>query len=275
MKKFFLVYLYIIVALLPTMAQNDTIHTNPPQEEVEAVADLSVNYSPDELWAKGNNAYINGNFSKAIEYYTQIENMGLASLPLYYNLGNGYFKLGDTAKSLLYLHRAQKLDPSDADTKYNIEVVQAGTKDKIEAIPRFILAEWNEVISSSLSIVGWSVISLIAWGALLTSLIIFILSRQLAKRKMGFYGMLISAVVMFISTTYAISERKEIIDNHEAIVMTQSLSAKSSPTITATDLFVIHAGTKVGVISSLEGWSKIVIADGRQGWVKSELLEII
>ncbi len=121
MKKFFLVYLYIIGALLPTMAQSDTISTQPLQEEeVEVVADLS----PDELWAKGNNAYINGNYSKAVEYYTQIENMGLASLPLYYNLGNGYFKLGDTAKSLLYLHRAQKLDPSDADTKYNIEVVQ-------------------------------------------------------------------------------------------------------------------------------------------------------
>ncbi len=135
--------------------------------------------------------------------------------------------------------------------------------------------EWNEVISSSLSIVGWSVISLIAWAALLAFLIIFILSRQLSRRKMGFYGLLISGVIMFISTAYAIGERKEIIDNHEAIVMTQSLSAKSSPTTTATDLFVIHAGTKVGVISSLEGWSKIVIADGRQGWVKSELLEII
>ncbi|MFI3293367.1 MAG: tetratricopeptide repeat protein [Rikenellaceae bacterium] len=270
MKKIFLVYLYIIVGLLPTFAQIDTAQKAHP-EDVIVLEELT----PDELWAKGNNAYINGNFSKAVEYYTQIEKRGLASLPLYYNLGNGYFKLGDTAKSLLYLHRAQKLDPSDADTKYNIEVVQAGTKDNIESIPQFILVEWNEIISSSLSIVGWSIISLVAWSALLTFIIIFVLSRQLSKRKMGFYGMLIAAVVMFISTAYAIGERDEIVDNNEAIVMTQSLSAKSSPTTTATDLFVLHAGTKVEVISSLEGWSKIVIADGRQGWVKSELLEII
>ncbi len=270
MKKLFFVYLYIIVAALPTFAQVDTtqaVHA----EEVITLDDLT----PDELWAKGNNAYINGNFSKAVEFYTQIEGRGLASLPLYYNLGNSYFKLGDTAKSLLYLHRAKKLNPSDADTKYNIEVVQAGTKDNIEEIPQFILAEWNEVVSSSLSIVGWSIISLVAWCALLASIIIFVLSRQLSKRKMGFYGVLTSVVVMAISTAYAIGERKEIVNNNEAIIMTQSLSAKSSPTTTATDLFVLHAGTKVQVISSLEGWSQIVIADGRQGWVKSELLEII
>ncbi len=270
MKKIFLVYLYIIVAALPAFAQIDTTQEVHPEEVIE-LGELT----PDELWAKGNNAYINGNFSKAVGFYTQIEERGLASLPLYYNLGNGYFKLGETAKSLLYLHRALKLDPSDADTKYNIEVVQAGTKDNIESIPQFILVEWNEIISSSLSIVGWSVISLVSWVALLTFLIIFLLSRQLSKRKMGFYGMAISLVLMVISTTYAIGERREIVNNNEAIVMTQSLSAKSSPTTTSTDLFVLHAGTKVEVISSLEGWSKIVIADGRQGWVESKLLEVI
>ncbi|MFI3283309.1 MAG: tetratricopeptide repeat protein [Rikenellaceae bacterium] len=270
MKKLLITLLYIIGVVAPVMSQVDT--TAGVSYEVETpVLDLTA----EELWAEGNNAYINGNYTKAVGLYKKIEAQGLASVALYYNLGNGYFKLGDTAKSLLYLHRALKLDPSDADTKYNIEVVQANTKDNIEAIPQFIFVEWTEIVSSSLSIVGWSVISLVAWIGVLTFLIIFLLSKQLSRRKMGFYGVVVSAVIMFVSTSYALGERKEIVNNHEAIVMTQSLSAKSSPTTTSTDLFVLHAGTKVEVISSLEGWSKIVIADGRQGWVESKLLEVI
>ncbi len=257
------------------MAQSDvdTLHTE--QGVVASVVVPIEEMSVDELWAEANNAYINNNFKRAIKYYKAIEAQELVSVPLYYNLGNCYFKNGAIAKSLLYYHRALRLDPSDADTKYNIEVAQAETKDKIEAIPQFILAEWSEVVGSSLTIFGWSIISILAWGGILTFLIIFILSKQLSRRKMGFYGMVACGVVMFISTFYAVSEREEVVNNKEAIVMTQSLSAKSSPTTTSTDLFVLHAGTKVGVISSLDGWSQIVIADGRQGWVESKRLEVI
>ncbi|MFI3302362.1 MAG: competence protein [Rikenellaceae bacterium] len=270
MKRIFIIYLYIIGVVTPLAAQVDSLSESHAEQAVSM-----EEVSPEELWKRGTNAYVNNEFAKAVEYFSQIESRGLYSLPLYYNLGNGYFKMGDIAHSLLYLYKAQRLDPSDSDTKYNIEVVQAQTKDKIEAIPQFILAEWNEVIGSSLSIMGWSIISLVAWCGVLAFLILFILSKQLERRKMGFYGMVLCGVVMFLSTSYAIGERDEVVNDREAVVMSQSLSAKSSPTTTATELFILHAGTKVGVISSLEGWSQIVIADGRQGWVESKLLEVI
>ncbi len=288
MKHIFITLLYIIVAVSPIVAQSgDSVsgqsegvpQVNITEDSSVEGADVAskgeVEKTPQELWEIANNAYINNNFSKAIKFYKKIEALDLVSLPLYYNLGNSYFKKGAIAKSLLYYYRALQLDPSDADTKHNIEVAQAETKDKIEAIPKFILAEWSEVVSSSLPIMGWSIISLLAWGGILTFLIIFILSKQLQRRKLGFYGLMACVVVMFISTSYAIGEREEIVNNKEAIVMSQSLSVKSSPTSTSTDLFVLHAGTKVGVKSSLEGWSKIVIADGREGWVESKRLEVI
>ncbi len=270
MKRIFITLLYIIAAVTPLAAQVDSL-SESHTEQVVPMAEISI----DELWSKGTNAYVNNEFAKAVEYLSEIESRGLHSLPLYYNLGNSYFKMGDIAHSLLYLYRAQKLDSSDSDTKYNIEVVQAQTKDKIEAIPRFILAEWSDVVGSSLSIMEWSIISLVAWCGVLGFLILFILSKRLSRRKMGFYGMILSALVMFLSTSYAIGERDEIVNSDEAVVMSQSLSAKSSPTTTATELFILHAGTKVGVVSSLEGWSHIVIADGRQGWVETKLLEVI
>ncbi len=261
MKSILITLLYIVVSVLPLAAQSDTITPD--------------SLSAEELWAKGNNEYINGNYSKSIRYYMAIENQGLRSVPLYYNLGNAYFKLGDVAHSMLYYHRALKIEPSNEDTKHNIDVVQSHTKDKIESIPLFILLEWNNAIRSSLSILGWSITSIVAWGGLLLFLLLFLLSRQLAHKKLGFYGALLCAVVLLISTSYAIGERREIVDNHEAIVMSQSLAVKSSPISSSTDLFILHAGTKVALLTTLEGWSKIVIADGRQGWVESRQLEVI
>ncbi len=271
MKQIVITLLYIIVAISPLAAQVDTLSEEQITQPKRPVEELST----DELWGIANNAYINNKFSKAVKFYEEIESRGLVSQPLYYNMGNGYFKQGDVAKSLLYYHRALKFDPSDSDTRYNIEVAQAETKDNIESVPQFILVEWNEAISSSLSITCWSVISLVAWAVLVGSIILFLLSKQLTRRKRGFYGALISAIVIFISTSYAIAERNEVVNNREAIVMSQSLSAKSSPTSTSKDLFILHAGTKVGILSSLEGWSEIVIADGRQGWVEDKLLEEI
>ncbi len=273
MKRILITLLYIIVAVSPLAAQIDTLteEVATPAEQHTPLEELSVG----ELWSKANNAYINNKFGRSVKLYSEIESRGLHSLPLFYNLGNGYFKQGKIAKSLLYYHRALKLDPSDADTQHNIEVAESQTKDNIEKIPQFILVEWNEAIANTFSIMGWSIISILAWGILLVSVVVFFLTKHLHRRKSSFYGALISGVVMFISTSYAISERNEVVNNREAIVMSSSLAAKSSPTSTSKDLFILHAGTKVGVISSLEGWSEIVIADGRQGWVEDKLLEEI
>ncbi len=271
MKKIiFLICVSIMSTTLSLVAQSDTLSL-----QNSATESVSIPDNADELWAMANNAYINGNFSKAIKYYEAIEAQGLQSLPLYYNIANGYFKLGDTAKSLLYYYRALKIDPSDVDTKHNIEVVELQTKDKIEPIPMFILTEWNRAISGLLSIVWWSVVSIIAWCGVLVFFLVFILARQMYLRKWGFYGVVLSLVVMFISTGYAISESSEVVNNNDAIVMSQSISVKSSPSSASTDLFILHAGTKVEVLTTLEGWSSIVIADGRQGWVESKRLEII
>ncbi len=270
MKKiFFILLVSALSTTLNVVAQSDTLSVECAEELVTEAT------NPDELWALANNAYINGNFSKAIKFYEAIEAQGLQSLPLYYNLANGYFKLGDVAKSLLYYYRALKIEPSDEDTKHNIEVVEAQTKDKIEAIPLFILAEWSKAVSNLLPIVWWSIISVVAWCGVLAFLIMFLLSRQLSLRKFGFYGVVIFVILMFVSTSYAVSESREIVDNNDAIVMSQSLAVKSSPSSASTDLFIIHAGTKVEVVTTLEGWSKVIIADGRQGWVESKRLEII
>ena len=61
-----------------------------------------------------------------------------------------------------------------------------------------------------------------------------------------------------------------------AIVMIPVASVKSSPSeSSAKDLFILHEGTKVKILDEVGSWKNISLADGRQGWIPADNLEII
>ena len=67
-----------------------------------------------------------------------------------------------------------------------------------------------------------------------------------------------------------------VLSADEAIVMRPVASVKSSPSAeSSTDLFILHEGAKVRLIDQVGRWSNIELADGRQGWLPSDDMEII
>ena len=47
----------------------------------------------EDMFKKGNEEMVAENYKEAIEVYDSILNLGYESSELYYNLGNGYFRL--------------------------------------------------------------------------------------------------------------------------------------------------------------------------------------
>jgi SH3-like domain-containing protein len=61
-----------------------------------------------------------------------------------------------------------------------------------------------------------------------------------------------------------------------AIIMSPSVTVKSTPTSSGTDLFIIHEGRKVQILdSSMKEWVEIRLEDGNTGWVPVNVMEII
>ena len=87
--------------------------------------------------------------------------------------------------------------------------------------------------------------------------------------------MAIAALLFIITTAFAWSERNMLIKRSEAIVMDSAVSIKSSPDRSATELFVLHEGTKVTIGEAIDGWAEVRIADGRKGWIESNRIEKI
>ena len=229
----------------------------------------------EQVWDMANTAYINSDYHRAIEAYSQLSLRGYASDKLYYNLANAYFKLGRYGKAILYYNRALRLAPGDADIRYNLDVANTFVKDKIAVVPEFFVKSWVRSVRMSLGCTAWSVVSLAALALLFAFVLLYLLAGRLAWRKTGFYGMLAMLLVFIASTSFAVTERSELLDGTEAVVMNSSVSVKSSPDKASTDLFVLHEGTKVRTVSELGDWREFVIDKRKKGWVEARTIETI
>ncbi len=229
----------------------------------------------DELWNQANTDYANSNYIGAERAYNEILNRDVHSAALYYNIGNVHHKRDELALSLLNYYKALRLAPSDVDILHNIEVVKAKTTDHIESMPRLFIVEWSEWLGSRLSCMEWSILSLLFFALAMGVLLIYFLSESLRFKRIGFFGVVLFGLMFVVATRYAIVERSEILNSSEAIVMSRSMSVKSSPNRASTELFILHEGTKVEILTTHDSWSEIKIEDGKRGWVESSRIEQI
>lgn len=257
-----------------TAQQADTLSGAPTAAVAEEVAPAPA-LSPDQLWDKANTAYINGDYHAAAELYEQILAQGLTSVKLYYNLANAYFKEDRLGKAVLFYHRALRLAPGNEDIRYNLSVAEARTKDNIERIPEFFLTTWMRGVRHTMSCTAWSVLSLVLLAAMLVLFLCYLLAQRLSLRKAGFYGTLVAALLFMLTSWFALGERREMLDDTQAVVMPASTAVKSSPDKSSTDLFVLHEGTVVEITDRLDAWCEIMIADGKKGWVECRKIETI
>lgn len=245
------------------------------QEQSVAEQTVAVEFDNMALWERGNQSYIDGDYAAAATAYQAIENRGYSSSRLYYNMGNAYYKQGQIGRAILYYNRALVISPSMDDARHNLEIAEAQTKDNIAVVPEFFLNRYMRTLRSAISCSAWSAMSVAFFGVMLLFLLIFLLGSRIKVRKVGFYGAVVSLLLFVVVTIFGISARNSIIDRPAAIVMSSAISVKSSPDRAATDLFVLHEGTKVEVSSEVDGWSEITIADGKKGWTESAHLERI
>lgn len=227
------------------------------------------------LWDKANTAYYNNDFSGAIAAYDSIEQSGLESATLYYNMGNAWFKAGRIGKSILYFNKAQRLAPGNRDIEHNLEIANTYTRNRIESLPEFFLRRWMRGLSSVMSGNAWAWCSVGLFAFLLAGVLVYLLPLQIKIRKLGFWSAVGGSALFILAFSFASHYYRETTKPTGGIVTSTSASVKSSPDNAGKDLFLLYEGAKVEVLDELNGWSEIMLADGNQGWIKSGTIEII
>ena len=221
-------------------------------------------------------AYAAGDWPAARESWTSILESGEESAALLTNIGAAYFKEGDLAHAVLYFEKALKADPSYADAKYDLEFAQTFLKDRIESVPEFFVKGWIRALRCGLASNVWAVIFLVLFALALGLLLLFLLGRTPSARKTGFFTGLVALLLSLVCLGFSLRLRSDYSAKSAAIVVSPVVVVRSAPdNNSGTDLFILHEGTKVKVLDSVGSWNNIELADGRQGWILINEIEII
>jgi SH3-like domain-containing protein len=85
--------------------------------------------------------------------------------------------------------------------------------------------------------------------------------------------MFIVPILILMAVGAAIFEKNLYQTERPAIVFEQIISVKNEPRENATEAFVLHEGTKVFVLETVENWKKIQLTDETEGWILSEAIK--
>ncbi len=221
------------------------------------------------------NAYSKGEFGKAAEIYEQLIKSNGESAELYYNAGNCYYKLNKTASAILNYERALLLNPGDGDTRFNLEIAKLKTVDRIEPVGKFFLADWMDSIQNLMSTNGWGISGVVCFLLLIGCLVLYFFSRKVLLKKCGFYAGIGLVILCLSCNIFSYNQKKKLTNRNTAVIFAPTVTIKSSPDNSGTDLFVIHEGAKVLIKSKLGEWSEVEIADGNVGWIKNSDIVVI
>jgi len=221
---------------------------------------------PANEYQQGHAAYQSGDFHKAAQHYETVLASGLEAYQLYYNLGNCYYKLNQIGKCLLYYEKAAKLNPSDPDLLYNLELVRLRVVDKLNMPPEFFWQKIWKSLSAAFSLdqlaIGLVVLLFLAALAVIGK---FFFQRDPWRMLVSAAWLPLVVLAIVISLFFFLRLNQS---GHErtAIIMAEKVSVLSSPSDRGTEVFALHEGSKVRIAERSSGFVRISLPDGKVGW---------
>lgn len=225
--------------------------------------------------AEGDSAYIREDYASAVQIYENLLLTGEAA-EVYYNLGNSYYKLDDIARAILNYERALLLQPGDDDIRANLEIARAKTVDKETPIPEVFFVTWGRSLASMLSIDDWARVAIVAFVLCLVCFALFSVSGRVKAKKFGFTGGIVFLLLALVAHLAAVQQKSNLTNRNQAIVLTPSVTVRSTPSESGTSLFILHEGRKVEIKDdTMREWKEIKLEDGKVGWIPASCIETI
>ena len=235
----------------------------------------SSSFAQKSLKALGDEAYGKGNYQQAINDYEQLLKQGV-SAEVYYNLGNAYYRSENITKAIINYERALLLSPGDEDIRFNLQLARSKTIDKITPESEMFFVTWYRSLVNMTSVDGWAYIALVSLLAALCLALVYLFASKVWFRKIGFFAGILMVVLFIVSNIFAYHQRRILDNRTSAIVIAPSVNVKTTPEAAAKDAFLIHEGTKVEITDdSMNDWKCIHLANGKEGWVSTKVLERI
>ncbi len=227
-------------------------------------------FSAPELFIEANAAYEAGDYPTAVRLYRSLIERGHDSGFLHFNLGNAYLRNGELGRAIAAYRRSWLRLPRDEDVQANLEFARKTTQDALAAPgPSAVTSTlffWHYGLSLAelqraalaLNALFWGVLALRLWR------------RQSEVLRWTTFLILLPLIAVLASLAVRVVEPQRV-----AVVVPQEINAQSGPGEDAVVRFKLHAGSEVALRGRRDGWLRIALPDGQQGWIEAEHAEIV
>jgi hypothetical protein len=218
-------------------------------------------FAGEPLFLQANTEYVNENYTVAISLYDSILTNGLESAELYYNLGNCHYKTQDWANAIWHYEKSLQFGNNEK-TRHNLSLAKLKIIDRIEALPQLFYKKWRVSLTQVFSTKTWQIISLLSIGLIFILQLISQFTTLKSKQITKIFSAITVIILLITQTSYHNNFTKK-----EAIIFSETITVNSAPTSSSTNLFTLHAGSKVEIIDIIGDWINIKIANGNSGWI--------
>jgi len=239
---------------------------------VTAADEANPGASPASAFFSGNAAYAAGDYAAAAHSYEAILADGVESGPLLFNLGNAYFKNGDTPRAIANYMRAERLLPRDPDVAANL--AYAREVAQIEPRPDPLWRRAIFIAAYRLAGGELALLAAVVWWLACA----FFAARLLRPAQATGFGRgarlsCATAFYLFAALVY----RNANLELHDVAVVTADKEAvvRFEPSATGTQHFAATPGTALSVTDRHDDWLQVADADGRRGWIPAAALTLL
>ena len=218
--------------------------------------------------------YNNAQYTQAAVMYEAILKTEQQSAALYYNLGNCYYRLKQTAPAVLNYERALQLSPNNTNIQHNLALANERVTQKTDVLPQLTIMQVWLRCCNLLNTNAWATIALLfmwIWAAFILQKKA-LLNKQLAtqKRFINIPNLLLLASLWSVGAAYTLYYQQYV--QQFAIVNKPEIIVRELPTETSPSVVELSAGAKVNVLDSHADWWQIQLGSGQKGWIEGKNL---
>lgn len=219
----------------------------------------------DTQFVKANQEYAAGHFKEAIDHYEALVRSREWSAPLFYNLGNAYFRVKDFGRAILNYERALALEPHHPEAQANLRIVRDEgralelSESWAERYLRFGTVNQNVIAAS---VAFWV-------GVFCMAALIFSRRRSTRIMALSIFSLSIFALLMFAIFWIENGNRGKAL----AIITGNEIEARLATADNANSVLALPPGSEVKIARERGDWVYAALPNNLRGWIPAKSVE--
>jgi tetratricopeptide (TPR) repeat protein len=227
---------------------------------------LAADVQQQQLFNKANDLFRQKQYSEAAGSYQQLIDQGYNQPELYMNAGNAWYKSNHTGLAIYNYEKALKGNPFYKAAIHNLSVANQRVEGYVNDIPLLFFQQWWLQLQYFYSPNGWAVGSIIFFWLLIAGIVTMLLRPALKPALLRWssvaFGILFLLFISMAGNAYLSNSTHDI-----GIIMNPVVKVKAGPDQGSKDIFELHEGIKVQVTDATQEYCKIMLPDGKTGWM--------